>query len=81
MLINLTEMKTGESGVVREIEGGFWAAKRIQSMGIRVGKKIKKESGRSQKGPQTVVVDNFRLAIGFGMAEKILIEVERNEAG
>ena len=74
-------MKTGESGVVREIEGGFWAAKRIQQMGIRVGKKIKKERGHLRKGPQSVVVDNFRIAIGFGMAEKISIEVERNEAG
>lgn len=81
MLISLVDMKPGESGVVREIEGGYGAAKRLRSMGIRTGKKIKKERGHSRKGPQAVSIDNFKIAIGFGMAAKIIVEVKRDEAG
>jgi len=46
-------------------------------MGIRPGKKIKKISSNFWCGPQTVEVDNVRVAIGWGMAKKIFIEVER----
>jgi len=77
MIISLVDMKRGERGVVREIQGGMGATQRIQSMGIRIGKKIKKEEAHFWRGPQTVLVDNFKVAIGFGMASKIMIEVER----
>lgn len=76
MVVRLVEMRPGERGVVRGIEGGFMAGRRIQSMGIRVGKPIKKETGHLKKGPQTVLVDSFKVAIGFGMAAKILVEVK-----
>ena len=79
MIISLVEMRPGERGVVQGVEGGFGAAKRIQSMGIRMGKGIKKETGHSRRGPQTVLVDKFKVAIGFGMAEKILVEVKRDK--
>jgi len=75
MIINLTEMKTGESGVVLDIEGGMGATARIKNMGIRIGKKVKKIS-HFHKGPQTVLVDNFKVAIGYGRAEKIMVEVK-----
>lgn len=80
MLVSLVDMKLGETGVIRKIEGGFNAAKRIQAIGIRVGKDMKKERGHLRKGPQTVVVDNFKVAIGFGMAAKIFVEVKRDGA-
>jgi len=76
MLVNLVDMRPGQTGIIRGIESGFGAAKRIRNMGIRTGKKIKKVAGHSRKGPQTVLVDRFKIAIGFGMAAKILIEVE-----
>lgn len=79
MLISLVDMEPGETGIVMNIHGGFGATRRIQSMGVRIGKKIKKLGTRSWRGPQTVLVDNFKIAIGFGMAAKIFIEVERSE--
>ena len=78
MQISLVEMKTGQTGVVAEIQGGLGAIQRIQSMGIRVGKKIKKAESGFWRGPQTVLVDNFKIAVGFGMALKILVEVNNN---
>ena len=77
MIMNLVDMKRGESGVVTEIQGGAGATQRIQSMGIRIGKKIKKEEAHFWRGPQTILVDNFKIAIGYGMASKIMIEVQR----
>lgn len=70
-------MKLGETGVVMELQGGFGFIERIQNMGIRVGKEIKKTGAHFWKGPQTILVDNFRVAIGYGMAARILVEVKR----
>ncbi|MBL7157606.1 MAG: ferrous iron transport protein A [Candidatus Omnitrophica bacterium] len=79
MIISLTDMKRGETGIVVDIEGGFGATSRIQSMGIRIGKEIKKIEANFWRGPQTVLVDKFKVAIGFGIATKILVEVKRDE--
>jgi Fe2+ transport system protein FeoA len=46
-------------------------------MGIRQGKKVTKVSAQFLRGPQTLKIDNLQFAIGFGMARKILIEVEK----
>lgn len=77
MVIDLTKMRTGEAGLVEGLYGGQAFVKRVQSMGIRPGKKIRKLSSHFWGGPQTVEVDNLRLAIGFGMAKKISVQVER----
>ena len=77
MTVDLTQMKPGESGVVIEVQGGLQMTKRIQSMGVRPGKKITKVSSHFWRGPQTVQVDKTQIAIGFGMSRKIMIEVER----
>lgn len=77
MIISLIDMKSGETGIVIKLEGGSGFADRIQSMGVRVGKEIKKTGAHFWRGPQTVLVDNFKVAIGYGMASKIFVEVKR----
>ena len=77
MIVDLTQMKTGESGVIENIQGGHHFTRRIQSMGLRPGKKITKVSSHFWRGPQTIEIDKLRLAIGFGMSRKIFIEVDR----
>ena len=42
MVVSLIDMKPGEKGVVVKLEGGYGVTERVQSMGIRVGKEIKK---------------------------------------
>ncbi len=75
MTIDLTQLKPGESGIVADIEGGCGMSRRLQAMGVRPGKKIKKISSHFWRGPQTIQVDNTKIAIGFGMAKRILVEV------
>jgi len=70
-------MQPGEIGAIAEIHGGQGMIKRLQSMGIRPGKKIAKVSSHFWRGPQTVEIGNMQVAVGFGMAKRILVEVKR----
>ena len=76
MSVDLTQMKPGETGVIKELCGGMEFMRRIQSMGIRPGRRIRKVSSHFWRGPQTIEVDKARVAIGFGMAKKIIIELD-----
>ena len=78
MIIDLTQLKNGDSGIIKELRGGSDFSQRVQNIGIRQDKKIKKLSSHFWRGPQTVEVDNMRIAIGWGMAKKIFIEVEKS---
>ena len=77
MTVDLTQLKTGETGVVKSLEGGSDFKHRIVSMGIRKGKKIIKTSAHFWKGPQTIKIGNITVAVGYGMAKKIFVEVDR----
>lgn len=77
MTIDLTQLQPGETGIVEEIQGGQGIRSKLQSMGVRPGKKITKVSSHFWHGPQTVEVDNMQIAMGFGMARRILVEVQR----
>jgi len=77
MLIDVTHLKPGEVGVVKEIAGGFGLTMRMQNMGVRVGETVKKVSSHFWCGPQTIEVGHFKVALGHGIAKKIIVEVER----
>ena len=72
---SLNQMAQGESGTIFEIQGGFGFVRRMESMNIRVGKRITKSSSIFKRGPITIRIDNTHMALGFGMANKILVEV------
>lgn len=77
MILDLTQLKTGQNGVVVELQGGAGLIRRLESIGIRRGKKISKVSAQFMRGPQVIKIDNFQIAVGFGMAKKILINIEK----
>lgn len=77
MVKTLTELKPEESGTVIEIRGGHGLVNRLNAMGVIRGKKITKVSSMFMRGPVTVQVNRTMLAVGFGMARKILVEVDR----
>ena len=77
MVINLTQLKPGETGTVTEVQGGHEMTRKVHAMGVRPGKKIKKVSSHFWRGPQTVLIDNLQVAIGHGIAQRIFVEVER----
>lgn len=72
--MTLTKMKTGQSGVVTEIQGGQGLVNRLNALGIRQGKRITKANSMIMRGPVTVAVDRAQVAIGFGMARRIIVD-------
>jgi len=83
MQISLVEMKPGQSGVITDILGGAGVASRLNQIGLRKGKRIKKISSVFSHGPVTVSIDNYQVAVGYGKAVRILVEVddEKNSSG
>lgn len=75
--MDLTKMRPQEIGIIKEIEGGEKFISKIQAVGIRPGKKIKKISSHFLRGPQTIEIDSMKVAVGFGMAKKIIVTVSR----
>lgn len=72
----LTQMEVGQKGTVIEIAGGYHVTRRLEALGIRAGKTIVKAGAHFWRGPVTVRVGGSIIAIGFGMAGKVLVEVE-----
>lgn len=75
--IPLTKMKTGDTGIVREITGGSGLFRRLQALGLRIGMQITKKSGAFLWGPVTVQVGGTQIGMGHGMAAKIMVEVNK----
>jgi len=57
--------------------GGHGLIRRLDALGIRPGKKITKLSSTLFRGPVMLRVNNSRVAVGFGMARKIIVEVDK----
>jgi len=72
----ITGMRSGQSGVVVQIQGGPGLVNRLNSLGIRPGKRITNISSMIMRGPITIQVDRAQVAIGFGMARRIIVELD-----
>jgi ferrous iron transport protein A len=72
--VRLTAMKAGMVGTVISIDGGSGLVKRLNAMGIRPGVEIAKRSSQLMRGPVTVAIGNMQMAIGYGMAKRIILE-------
>jgi ferrous iron transport protein A len=79
--LTLAEMKTGQTGVVVGVLGGRGLIQRLDALGIRPGKKVTKLSSTLFRGPVTLRVNNSRVAVGFGMARKIIVESDKHLPG
>ncbi len=74
--VTLAQMQTGQSGTVVQIQGGHGLVNRLSALGIRPGKRIAKVSSMFMRGPVTIKVDRAQVAIGFGMAKRIIVELD-----
>ncbi len=75
-MISLADMKSGQNGRIVQIDGRVGMTCRLDVLGLRIGKKIKKVSGQLMRGPVIVSHGNTRAAVGFGMAQRIWVEIE-----
>lgn len=49
---------------------------RLAALGIRPGKRVTKVSSMLMRGPVTVKVDRSQIAVGFGMANRVIVELD-----
>ena len=73
--ISLTDMNPGRSGIVVEILGGHGMISRLDAIGLRLCKRVRKVSSMLMRGPIVVEVDGFQIAIGYGIASRIIVEM------
>jgi ferrous iron transport protein A len=73
--ITLRQMQPGQSGRVFQIQGGHGLIDRLNALGIRPGQKITKTGSTFMRGPVTIKVGTAQVAIGLGMANKIIVEL------
>ena len=71
----LSEMGYGEEGIVQGIESSL--KNKVAGMGIRAGKKLKMATKQPIKGPVVVTVDESTISLGLGIADEIIVEVEK----
>jgi ferrous iron transport protein A len=77
-VIPLVSVNAGEPVRVVDIIAGHGLASRLEALGIRPGTNIIKRSEMFMRGPVTVEAHGTQIAIGYGMASKILVERIRN---
>jgi len=74
--VTLVQMQSGQKGTVVEIAGGRRIISRLSALEIRPGRRITKLGSMLMRGPVTIKVGRAQVAIGFGMARRIIIEVD-----
>jgi ferrous iron transport protein A len=74
--LSLGQMKAGQTGTIIQILGGRGLVRRLEALGIRPGEKVTKITSTLFRGPVTIRTNQTQVAIGFGMANKILVEID-----
>ena len=75
--LTLAEMRTGQTGTVVGVMRGHGLIRRLDALGIRPGRKVTKLSSTLFRGPIILRVNSTQVAVGFGMARKIIVEVDK----
>jgi len=78
--VTLAQMRAAQSGMILRIEGGHGLVNRLNALGIVPGKRITKISSMLMRGPVTIEVNRAQIAVGLGMASRIIVEVDEAPA-
>ncbi|NLW49862.1 MAG: ferrous iron transport protein A [Candidatus Brocadiaceae bacterium] len=74
MVTNLEQLPPGRNAVVVALGGGRGMVNRLEAMGVRPGKQVRKVSTQFMAGPITVLVNGRQLAMGRGIARRIQVD-------
>jgi Fe2+ transport system protein FeoA len=75
--IPLTKLKKGLKVRIIEVTGGRQMAHRLSTLGLRPGACLTKISAFALRGPVTVKVGSTTIALGHGMAEKVMVDARQ----
>jgi ferrous iron transport protein A len=73
-MITLIDLPDGSTAIVKKINGGYGLVQKLDALGICIGKEITKVSRHWMKGPVIIRSVNTEVAIGYGMASRIMVE-------
>lgn len=73
-LVDLTQLETGRTAVVKELRGGCGRLGKLEAMGIVSGTTVFKKSASIMHGPIILEKGTMQIAIGYEMAKGILVE-------
>ena len=74
-MLRLAQLSPGQSAKVISIEGGRGLRQKLQNLGIREGAVVKRERGMFTFGPIIVKAGSTQIALGRGMASKVMVEL------
>jgi len=72
-MTNLAALRPGKTAVVVDFHVGRGMLRKLDALGLRPGKVVRKLGAQFMAGPVTVVVDGRQLAMGRGIARKIAV--------
>ena len=72
-MLTLDQVQMNQSVVVQSINGGFGMRNRLNIMGIHKGDTLTVKRSGIMKGPILVNVHGMDVALGRGMARKIIV--------
>ena len=76
--VPLDQLRAGNRGTVRALNGGATFASRLAGLGLSLGSELGVLQNRGH-GPVLVLVRDTRIALGRGEAMKILVETGEGE--
>lgn len=80
METTLADLRRGEEAVILALQGGRGFQARLRSMGFVEGRIIRKLSALAWGGPVVVLASRTQIAVGRGMARRILVAARGAQA-
>jgi len=77
----LSDLAQGEEGVLAAIQGGWGFQQRLRLLGLGEGRPIRKLSALALGGPGVVMVHRAQVAMGRGMARRVLVRTGNEAQG
>lgn len=74
MVITLLDIDSGKEATIVSLKGGMEFQRKIHGLNIREGKRVKKIVSQPLEGPIILEIDGRKVALGRGMAEKIIVD-------
>jgi ferrous iron transport protein A len=77
----LSELGPQEQGTIIALHGGRGLQARLRALGLAEGQVVRKLSSLGLGGPVIVMINRTQVAIGRGMARRILVNSGENKGG
>lgn len=70
-MVQMTDLRNGEKAVITQITGGRGLRKKMTQRGIKEGNQVQMVS--SSKGPVVIECGGNQIALGRGMAKRVIV--------